>query len=376
MLSLPNSTGFGVWQINVFLFITIHSLYLPVFDHGIAYFDIDTTYKCASSGNANVTPILRSNQSNQSFDELGFSSQQCRSLDCDHFHPRDSATNPIHLHTARIAPGTDLATLLCTFAYQLGCLFSIILYFSALQALRSSMPGQMRIAHRTGGALWCPSFVFNLYGHLDGDRKQKNQIGNLHPRSARMDTGQHCANPDDEPASVQLRASAALSDRRTGASAGLVFGQQDAFVERAVPAGLQGALADLHVVCRQADLLDRLLLPELFTRRERPLPGAKHVLSVPGRTDLISSTYVLVKFVPRRIHILVFALFFVSISTFGELLFFKLNYFQNDMKQLLFQARLYAGHQSSPFHLCYSFCCSSLANASTKICTQKSTATR
>ena len=71
--------------------------------------------------------------------------------------------------------------------------------------------------------------------------------------------------------------------------------------------------------------------PELFTRKNGNFlePNAFYQSLV----ELISFllTYVLVKFVPRRIHILVFALFFVSISLFGELLFFKLNYFQNDL---------------------------------------------
>lgn len=77
--------------------------------------------------------------------------------------------------------------------------------------------------------------------------------------------------------------------------------------------------------------------PELFTRKNGHFLEPN--MFYQSLVELISFllTYVLVKFVPRRIHILVFALFFVSISTFGELLFFKLNYFQNDMNNYYFK---------------------------------------
>ena len=70
--------------------------------------------------------------------------------------------------------------------------------------------------------------------------------------------------------------------------------------------------------------------PELFTRKNGDFLEPN--MFYQSLVELISFllTYVLVKFVPRRIHILVFALFFVSISIFGELLFFKLNYGMND----------------------------------------------
>ena len=78
--------------------------------------------------------------------------------------------------------------------------------------------------------------------------------------------------------------------------------------------------------------------PELFTRKNGDFLGPN--ASYQSLVELISFVfaYVLVKFAPRRrVHILVFALFFVSISMFGELLFFKLNYFQNDMNNYYFK---------------------------------------
>lgn len=66
--------------------------------------------------------------------------------------------------------------------------------------------------------------------------------------------------------------------------------------------------------------------PELFTRKNGNFlePNVLYQSLVELIAFLL--TYVLVKFVRRRVHILVFALFFLGVAIFGELLFFKLNF--------------------------------------------------
>ena len=77
--------------------------------------------------------------------------------------------------------------------------------------------------------------------------------------------------------------------------------------------------------------------PELFTRGNGHFLGPNVLYQSLVELIAFLLTYVLVKFTRRRVHTLVFALFFLGIAIFGELLFFKLNYFQAEMTNYYFK---------------------------------------
>lgn len=77
--------------------------------------------------------------------------------------------------------------------------------------------------------------------------------------------------------------------------------------------------------------------PELFTKKNGDFLEQNSLSQSIVELIAFLLTYVLIRYVSKRIYILVFSLFFVIISIFGELLFFKLNYFEDDVKNYIFK---------------------------------------